>query len=104
MRGPYRRRRVALSDVDDVVHRVRSETAPRLRTAVRTQLAAIRNELAEEDRALLILRVDRGLSWKEIARVIDAPGSWPRLIHVTQTGSPSLGQQRIIESLDETVR
>jgi RNA polymerase sigma-70 factor (ECF subfamily) len=33
-----------------------------------TQLSRLRDQLSEDERALLIVRVDRGLSWNEIAQ------------------------------------
>lgn len=49
--------------------RVRSTTAPFLRTTVHDELSRLRATLTEEDQTLLTLRVDRGLEWIEIARI-----------------------------------
>lgn len=70
-RSPHRRpgRRVALSQVSEIADRVRTQTLPFLRTEAKGELARIRDALDEEDRALLVLRVDRGLSWNDIALV-----------------------------------
>jgi len=70
-RAPHRRagRRVGLSEVSEIAERVRSQTLAHLRTDVKDGFAAIRDALSEDDRALLVLRVDRGLSWNDIARV-----------------------------------
>jgi RNA polymerase sigma-70 factor, ECF subfamily len=70
--GRRRRRegRVGDSALADVVQAVRTETQSFLRTQTRTRLEALRNELPEEDRALLILRVDRKLEWNELARIL----------------------------------
>lgn len=71
----FRRRgrdaRVPLSQaaVSQLVAEVRTETQAHLRTAIRAQLAEIRNALPEPDRVLLILRVDRAVPWGELARV-----------------------------------
>jgi RNA polymerase sigma-70 factor, ECF subfamily len=69
-RAPHRRpgRLVRLSDVAEPIERVRSETLQHLRTSVKDRFAMIRDSLEEDDRALLVLRVDRKLSWREIAR------------------------------------
>ncbi|MGD0679963.1 MAG: RNA polymerase sigma factor [Polyangiaceae bacterium] len=69
-RSPHRRegRHVVLSEISEVAEGVRSRTSPHLRTSVKDQFAAIRDSLSEDDRALLVLRVDRGLRWSEIAR------------------------------------
>jgi RNA polymerase sigma-70 factor (ECF subfamily) len=72
-RGDHRKRRVRLSsapEVMEVATRVRTETLSVLRTANRTALERLRDELPEEDRALLVLRVDRELNWREIAIVL----------------------------------
>lgn len=62
---------VPLSMVSDVVEQVRSRTALHLRSQVKSKLTEIRDELDEADRVLLVLRVDRGMSWNDVARVID---------------------------------
>ena len=49
---------------------VRMTTLPFLRTEMKDRFAQIRNSLAERDRSLLVLRVDRGMSWKDIAIVL----------------------------------
>jgi RNA polymerase sigma-70 factor (ECF subfamily) len=73
-RSPQRRpgRHVALSQLSDVAERVRSRTLPHLRTSVKDRFAAIRDSLSEDDRALLVLRVDREMSWSEIARAFSS--------------------------------
>jgi len=71
-RSPYRRanRHVGESQLDDAVARVRTATAPHLRTDVKSAFAAIRDALEPEDRALLVLRVDREMDWKDISMVL----------------------------------
>jgi RNA polymerase sigma-70 factor, ECF subfamily len=71
-RSPHRRggRNVPISEVTDIAEVVRSRTMPHLLTAVKSRFAAIREALPEEDRALLVLRVDRNMSWNDIARVL----------------------------------
>jgi RNA polymerase sigma-70 factor (ECF subfamily) len=73
-RSPERRsgRHVSLTDVTDIAERVRSQTLPHLRTDVKDRFASIRNALDDDDRALLVLRVDRSMSWNDIARVYSA--------------------------------
>lgn len=56
-----------------MVAQVRTATAQHLRTEVKDAISKLRDALAEDDRSLLILRVDRGLSWAEIAAVHDDP-------------------------------
>jgi RNA polymerase sigma-70 factor (ECF subfamily) len=59
---------------EDVVAKVRTDTAAFLRTERRTRLQALRDSLPEDDRALLVLRVDRDLSWKDLARILSDSG------------------------------
>lgn len=65
-RGP----RAGESALDEVALAVRTETLAFLRTEKRTRLQALRDELPEEDRILLVLRVDRKLAWDDLARVL----------------------------------
>jgi RNA polymerase sigma-70 factor (ECF subfamily) len=53
-----------------IVHEVRTETLAYLRTETKSRLRALRDTLPEQDQALLVLRVDRGLAWDELARVL----------------------------------
>jgi len=73
-RSPQRRpgRHVPLSAAGEAVERVHTRTHAHLKTDVKDKFAAIRAALAAEDRALLTLRVDRDLSWNEIALVLAA--------------------------------
>jgi RNA polymerase sigma-70 factor (ECF subfamily) len=57
-------------DLARVEQRVRTETLSYLRTERKSRLVALRDALPPEDRALLILRVDRGLEWKDLARAL----------------------------------
>ena len=75
LRGQRQPGRVELSAAPELVQvaaHVRTETLSILRTATRTQLERLRDELPHEDRALLILRIDRELEWREIALVLDS--------------------------------
>jgi RNA polymerase sigma-70 factor (ECF subfamily) len=56
-------------DVAQTAARVRTETISYLRTARRTQIADLRQSLSPDDQTLLILRVDRDLSWLDLARI-----------------------------------
>lgn len=66
------------SELSAIVQQVRSETASYLRSERQERFAALRESLPQEDRMLLVLRVDRGLAWNELARVLregeGAPG------------------------------
>lgn len=66
------------SALEGVAAKVRTETLAILRTETKTRLQALRDALPEADRMLLVLRIDRGLSWNDLARVLhegeeDAP-------------------------------
>ena len=51
---------------------VRSSTAPHLRTDVKDAVARLREQLSPGEQSLLILRVDRALTWSEIASVMSS--------------------------------
>jgi RNA polymerase sigma-70 factor (ECF subfamily) len=50
--------------------RVRTETSEYLRSEARDRVAALRSSLSEDERTLLTLRIDRGLSFREITEVL----------------------------------
>ncbi len=60
----------ATSAISQVAQEVRTKTLTYLGTEQKDRFAALRETLPEEDQALLILRVDRGLAWDELARVL----------------------------------
>jgi RNA polymerase sigma-70 factor (ECF subfamily) len=68
------RRQVALDDcsiVSRVEQEVRLATMPHLRTETKDRLVALRESLPVDDQAILILRIDRGLDWNDLARVLN---------------------------------
>ena len=75
-RDPARRpqRNVPLSHVGSTMSglaaAMRTATAQHLRTDVKDRFAELRARLDPEDHALLILRVDRKMSWRDIARAM----------------------------------
>ena len=71
LRQKWRARAVLGSSpaLSKLVQEVRTETLAYLRTETKTRLRALRDSLDEDDRTLLMLRVDRGLAWDELARV-----------------------------------
>jgi len=71
-RARERRVRPALgtTEISAVEQQVRTETRPYLRTEAKTKLEELRDSLPPEDRMLLVLRLDRGLEWKDVARVM----------------------------------
>jgi RNA polymerase sigma-70 factor (ECF subfamily) len=69
-RSPWQgARRTGDAQLDELVDRVRSRTPPWQRTEVKNRWTALREALAPDDRALLVLRVDRDLAWADIARI-----------------------------------
>ena len=69
--------RIPLTEASKVADRVRSRTAPWLRTEVKDVFAELRASLDEDERELLVLRVDRDLPWDDIATILGEPA--PRL-------------------------
>lgn len=80
LRDPIRRgRMVHLSQAPEVVLQTRfgrTMTAPHLRSEVKSQVRRLRMALDPDDQTILTLRIDRGMSWREVAMVMagtDAP-------------------------------
>jgi RNA polymerase sigma factor (sigma-70 family) len=69
--GRRGRRRDPLTEthLSAIAEQVRSATLPLLKTEGRRALDRLRGELPHEDKMLLVLRLDRGLAWEELARV-----------------------------------
>jgi RNA polymerase sigma-70 factor (ECF subfamily) len=60
-----------LADFADILEAtVRSVTLPFKKTEVKDAISELRECLTREDRELLVLRVDRNLSWQEVALVL----------------------------------
>ncbi len=76
MRVRHDGRNVPLSQVAEIAgaaSRVRTTTLPHLRSEVKSRMRQLREQLPEEAQTLLVLRVDRGLGWREIAHVMADP-------------------------------
>lgn len=74
-RDPYRRRAYPLGDspaVLELAAQVRTTTLQYLRTETKDRIAALRGQLDARDQELLILRVDRKLAWRDVARIMCA--------------------------------
>ena len=69
-RSPWQRAVGSASRLDGVVADARSRTQPWLRTDVKDKWRALRESLDPDDRALLVLRIDRDLDWNDVARVM----------------------------------
>jgi len=75
LRSPHNRaeRNLTMSrhaELSALVERLRSATQAHLRTEVKDRMRELREKLPEDDQTLLILRVDRDLSWRELALVM----------------------------------
>ena len=53
--------------LSELVERVRSATQIHQRTEVKDRVRALREQLDPDDQMLLILRVDRGMAWRDLA-------------------------------------
>jgi RNA polymerase sigma-70 factor (ECF subfamily) len=65
-----RQRTVQLSEAAAVVAKPRTTTVPWKRTAVKDAVSRLRSSLSADDQTLLILRIDRAMSWREIAHIL----------------------------------
>jgi len=73
LKGRHRRGKgqVAMSGISEgIALELRTATLTYLQTDHKDRFAALRESLPLEDQTLLILRVDRGLAWEELARVM----------------------------------
>jgi RNA polymerase sigma-70 factor, ECF subfamily len=73
--APDRRpaRNLPLSSVPELVQvadRVRTTTLPHLRSETKDRFRALRGRLTEEEQTILVLRVDKGMAWTDIACVL----------------------------------
>ena len=79
---PRRRpdRNLPLSIVNSIANVHRSVTAPYQRTEVKESLRALREALDPLDHEILVLRLDRAMSWKDIARALGEAGDSDALV------------------------
>jgi len=63
-------RRKNMSQISELVAKVRSRTLVHLRSEIKDELQKLREKLSAEDQALLVLRIDRKLEWGDIAQVM----------------------------------
>lgn len=61
-------------EVGELVAAIRSSTYATLEPAVRARFERLRTALDEEDRTILVLRVDRRMAWRDIADVLGDDG------------------------------
>jgi RNA polymerase sigma-70 factor (ECF subfamily) len=71
-RDPRRRseRNLPLSAADDLAAITRTATLEIQRTDVKDGFRVLREQLDPEEHELLLLRLDRGLAWRDIARIL----------------------------------
>lgn len=74
-RDAFRRhgRRLATEEISRLAEEVRSTTALHLRTEAKDAVARLRSQLSPAEQSLLVLRIDRSLSWAEVAAVMSTP-------------------------------
>jgi RNA polymerase sigma-70 factor (ECF subfamily) len=74
-RDPFRRRAEPISGVSaELMQAITSVSSRARRTHMEQTLERLRAELDDEEKTLLVLRVDRELSWGEIAAVLSGAG------------------------------
>jgi RNA polymerase sigma-70 factor, ECF subfamily len=66
--------RLATDAVSQIVQEVWSRTSPAFKTETKDRWAKLKESLADDERSLLLLRVDRALSWREIAAIMAEEG------------------------------
>lgn len=74
-KSPHERpgRRTAIGDapeLETLVAEARTTTALYMQTSIKDRVRQLRAELSQDDRDLLTLRVDRKLSWREVAHAL----------------------------------
>jgi len=74
-REPYHRRGrpLATEEMSRLAAEVRSTTALHLRSEAKDAVARLRQQLTPAEQSLLVLRIDRGLSWSDVASVMSTP-------------------------------
>ena len=74
-RDPRRRldRNLPLSLAPEVAALVRTATLEIQRTEIKDEFRILREQLDPEEHEILLLRLDRGLAWKDIARILGGP-------------------------------
>ena len=74
-RDAFRRlgRPLASEEMARIVAEVRSTTALHFRSEAKDAVARLRLQLTPAEQSLLVLRIDRGLSWSEVASVMSTP-------------------------------
>ncbi|MEM9190462.1 MAG: hypothetical protein AAGF12_14850 [Myxococcota bacterium] len=63
----------AVPAVQAAVDDTRTPTPPHLQSELKQRMRELREKLPEDEQALLMLRVDRALSWRDLVFVLDEP-------------------------------
>jgi RNA polymerase sigma-70 factor (ECF subfamily) len=74
---PGRKLSLSEASLSQLVERVRERTLSYLRSEVKTQMQELFKHLPEDDRALLSLRVDQNLGFRELAIALEYCGELP---------------------------
>jgi RNA polymerase sigma-70 factor (ECF subfamily) len=76
LRDPFRQRgrRLETNELSRIADEVRSSVLLGRREAQQRGIERLREGLTPEERALLVLRLDRDLSWREVATVLSTEG------------------------------
>jgi RNA polymerase sigma-70 factor, ECF subfamily len=69
-RSPERNLSMEQGGLFDIAEQVRSSTLVHLRTEVKSEVRRLREELPEDEQLLLVMRVDKGLEWHDIAHAL----------------------------------
>jgi RNA polymerase sigma-70 factor (ECF subfamily) len=77
LRDPYRQRgrRLESTELSRIADEVRSSVLLGRREARQEGIDRLREKLAPDEQTLLVLRLDRGLSWREVATVLAEDGA-----------------------------
>jgi RNA polymerase sigma-70 factor (ECF subfamily) len=107
-RTSYERRRRPLDQAQaftDLEERIRTQTVEFLRTENRSAVDQLREQLAPDERALLILRLDRKLAWNEIAEIMADEGT-PRTPEALRRDAATLRKrfERVKDRLRELAK
>jgi RNA polymerase sigma-70 factor, ECF subfamily len=78
-----RGRRLRTGEASKIAEEVRTKTVVRVERQ-RQALEKLRQSLSVQDQSLLVLRIDQGLSWAEIAEVLSAEGRRVEVAAVTK--------------------
>jgi RNA polymerase sigma-70 factor, ECF subfamily len=84
---PGRKLSLSEASLSQLVERVRERTLSYLRSEVKTQMQELFKHLPEDDRALLSLRVDQNLGFRELAIAIEYGGELPSEEELTRAAA-----------------